>query len=93
MIAIGAPTNGSAQKTARRTRSAVTTSRLRESRSTSGPARSPTITDGTKVTTKSAATHHVEPVRSKTSSVSAIVAIQVPIPEPSVAKKSSRKLS
>ena len=93
MIAIGAPTNGRAQNTARRTRSAEMISRLRESRSTSGPATSPTITDGTKVTMKRAATHHVDPVRSKTSRVRAIVAIHVPMPEPSVAKKSSRKLS
>ena len=93
MIAIGVPTKGSAQNTARRTRSAATTSRFRESRSTSGPATSPTITDGRKVTMKRALTHHAESVRCSMSTVSAIVAIQVPIPEPRVAKKSSRKLS
>ena len=68
------------------------TSRLRESRSISGPAARPTMTDGMKVTMKSALTHHGEFVRALTSTVSAIVAIQVPIPEPSVARKSSRKL-
>jgi hypothetical protein len=41
---------------------------------------------------KSALTHQGEFVRAVTSAVSAIVAIHVPIPEPSVATKSSRKL-
>ena len=68
------------------------TRRLRDSRSTSGPAASPTITDGMKVTMKSALTHQGELVRAVTSTVRAIVAIQVPIPEPSVARNSRRKL-
>ncbi len=42
---------------------------------------------------KSALTHHAESVRCLMSTVRAIVAIHVPTPEPSVAKKSSRKLS
>ena len=41
MIASALPTNGSATKTPSRTRSAATISRLRESRSTSGPASEP----------------------------------------------------
>ena len=41
---------------------------------------------------KSALTHQVEFVRASVSAVNAIVAIHVPIPEPSVAKNSSRKL-
>ena len=41
---------------------------------------------------KSALTHQGEFVRALTSTVSAIVAIQVPMPEPSVARKSRRKL-
>src|SRR5689334_14510571 len=87
------PTNGSAAKTTRRARSDATISRLRESRSSSGPAASPTTTDGRKLTRKSALTHHGECVRAVTSAVSAIVAIHVPTPEPSVARKSRRKLA
>ena len=48
-IAIGVPTNGSARRRRGAPRSAVTISRLRESRSTSGPATSPTTTDGRNV--------------------------------------------
>ena len=91
-IASALPTNGSATKTPMRAMSAATISFLRESRSMSGPAASPTITDGRKVTMKRALTHHVESVRSLTSTVSAIVAIHVPTPEPRVARKSRRKL-
>ena len=93
MIASGVPTNGSAQKTASRTRSEVTTNFLRDMRSTNGPATRPTMTDGTMVTMNRALTHHPEScVRSLMSTVSAISASHVPMPEPSVAKKSSRKL-
>ena len=70
----------------------LTIRRLRESRSTSGPAASPTTTDGRNVTMKSALTHHGECVRAVTAAVRATVAIQVPRPEPSVARKRSRKL-
>ena len=93
MIATGVPANGSTQNTTRRTRSAVTISRLRDSLSTSGPATRPTTIDGRKVTMKRTLTHHGDPVRCVMSAVSAIVAIHVPTPEPSVAKKSNRKFS
>jgi hypothetical protein len=42
---------------------------------------------GTKSTIRSALTHVFEPVRSKTSTVSATAARYVPAPEPSVARK------
>jgi hypothetical protein len=46
---------------------------------------------GRKSAIRSALTHAPEPVRSKTSTVSAIAARYVPIPDPSVATKSRRK--
>src|SRR5581483_9903397 len=90
-IAGALSTNGSAAKTARRDRSAITSRRLRDTRSISGPAVRPTATDGSSVTTRSALTHHADPVRFFTSTVSAIVAIHVPSADPSVATKSWRK--
>jgi hypothetical protein len=68
------PANGRAQKTAARTRSETISSRRRESRSTSGAASSPIRMIGRKSTIRSALTQVFEPVRSKTSTVSATAA-------------------
>jgi hypothetical protein len=91
MIIVALPANGSTQKTAARTRSETISSRRRLSRSTSGAASSPIRMIGRKSTIRSALTHLPEPVRSKTSTVSAIAARYVPAPEPSVARKRRRK--
>jgi hypothetical protein len=74
MIAVALPANGSAQKTAARTRSETISSRLLESRSTSGAASRPIRMIGRKSTIRRALTHAPESVRSKTSTVSATAA-------------------
>ena len=89
-IAPALSANGSAQKTATRTRSDATSRRLRESRSTSGPSSNPITMIGRKSAIRSALTHVPDPVRSKTSTVSASAARYVPAPEPSVARRRRR---
>jgi hypothetical protein len=71
---VALPAKGSTQKTAARTRSDPISSRRRESRSTSGAARIPIRMIGRNSTSRSALTHLPDPVRSKTSTVSAIAA-------------------
>ena len=75
----------------RRARDRSATSRRRlEKRSTSGPSSSPITMIGRKSAIRSALTHVPDPVRSKTSTVSASAARYVPAPEPSVASRSRR---
>ena len=83
--------NGSAQNTTTRTRSETISSRRLESLSTSGANRSPITITGRKSAIRSALTQAPEPVRSKTSTVSATAARYVPTPEPNVARKRRRK--
>ena len=77
--------NGSVQKTRKRTTSAETITRLRESRSTSGPTVRPIAIAGRKSAISSAAIQLPECVRSHTSRLSATNAIQLPRPEPNAA--------
>jgi hypothetical protein len=89
-IAVALPANGSTQKIAARTRSETISSRRRERRSTSGPNSRPIRMIGRKSAIRRALTHAPDPVRSKTSTVSAIAARYVPALEPSVARKRRR---
>ena len=90
MISAAFVTNGNVTNTPIRARSAPIKSRFRDRRSISGPAVRPTTTDGRKIAIHIPLTHQVEPVLFLTSWASAIVAIQVPRPEPSVANHKSR---
>ncbi len=63
-MARGSSTNGMRTNVAARTRSETIISRLRESRSTSGPRVSPITTIGRKSAIRSAASHRPEPVSS-----------------------------
>ena len=84
--------NASRTNTASRVRSAPTSRRFRESRSTSGPSSRPIATPGRKSAMSSALTQTAEPVRSLMSITSATTAIHVPSPEIRVEPKSRRKL-
>src|SRR5262249_31312520 len=79
-------------KTTSRTTSAPTSSRLRESRSTSGPRRSPIAIPGRKSAISSALTHTAEPVLFLTSTTRATTAIPAPRPESSDEPKRSLQL-
>ncbi len=81
---------GSRQKTTARATSETISNPRRDQRSTRGPSATPIATIGMKSAIRSALTHFPEPVRSKTSTVSAIAARKVPAPEASVARKSRR---
>ena len=81
---------GSAAKTPKRTRSALTINRRRESRSISGPTRMPIAKVGSMSAISSAAIQPEECVRLQMSTSSATSASQVPAPEPSVARKRRR---
>ena len=85
-----AAANGSAQKAPKRTRSEPIISPRRESRSTSGPASSPTTTVGRMSAIRRARDPDRRMRALETSIWSATSASQVPRPEPSVARKSER---
>ena len=90
-IAPGLVANGSAQKTATRTRSEPIISLRRSKRSRNGPSVSPTKIVGRNSTMSTAPTQSPESVRSLTSIASAMAAIRVPRLDPSVERKRSRK--
>ena len=73
-IAVALSANGSTQNTAARARSETISSRRLESLSTSGANSSPITMTGRKSAIRSALTQAPEPVRSKTSTVSATAA-------------------
>ena len=86
----GSPRTATRRRPTTRARSDATSRRLREKRSTSGPSSNPITMIGRKSAIRSALTHVPDPVRSKTSTVSASAARYVPAPEPSVASRSRR---
>ena len=87
----GLSVKGSAAKTPKRAMSEPIISQRRESRSTSGPSRSPMTTIGRKSAMRSPATHTGDPVRSLMWSVRATAAMYVPKLDPAVARKRSPK--
>ena len=89
-ICVALVVNGSAAKTPKRIRSALTIRRRREKRSISGPTRMPIAKVGSMSAISSAAIQPDECVRCQTSTSSATSASQVPAPEPIVARKRRR---